>query len=60
MPKILNEAKPLLIIAPSYSKNIHEREFGSFEMILPSEGTYAEQYLVSLLKVDDVELFHIF
>ena len=60
MPKILGDAKPRLIIAPSYSKNILERDFGGFEMILPSEGTYAEQYLVSLLKVDDVELSHVF
>lgn len=60
MSKILTEAKPRLILAPSYNKNILEREFGSFEMILPSEGSYAEKYLVSLLKDDETELSHVF
>lgn len=60
MTKSLNDAKPKLIIAPSYNKNILERDFGSFEMILPSEGTYADYYLVSLLKTDDLELSHVF
>ncbi|GAB4437285.1 MAG: hypothetical protein OHK0040_08620 [bacterium] len=60
MTKVLGDAKPKLIIAPSYSKNILERDFGGFEMILPSEGTYADYYLVSLLKSDDVVLSHVF
>lgn len=59
MVKELNETKPKLIVAPSYCKNILEREFGDFEMILPKEGTYAEYYLVSLLKVEDDDLSHV-
>ncbi len=60
MEKALNEAKPKLIIGPSYCKNILEREFGSFDMILPKEGTYADYYLVSLLKNEKGELSHVF
>lgn len=61
MSNSLSEVKPKLIIGPSYNVNILTRDFGSFDMILPEEGTYADYYLMSLTnKGEDKEISHIF
>lgn len=59
MEKILQDAKPQLIIGPSFNSNIFERNFSRIDMILPEEGTYANYYLVSFLKNNESELMHV-
>lgn len=56
----LQKEKPDVIVAPSYLKGFFEREAGSFEAVLPDEGTYADLYLISMAKGSDNELGYIF
>lgn len=56
----LQKEKPDVIVAPSYLKGFFEREAGSFEAVLPDEGTFATLYLVSNVSGGDSQLGYIF
>lgn len=56
----LTKEKPDVLIAPSYLRGFFEREAGTFETVLPDEGTFATLYLISNLSKGNSELSQLF